>query len=230
MAAAAGLAVFLALAVALLASGVGDGVVLPLTALSAGFATTPLVVRGSALAPAARALYLEGKILFYLATYCLSFEPFADATRFRSGLSSEGLLAGLPPFIGAVVALAIGLRRHDVDPHVRGEAMLLVGTVVALAAGLSLDTGSGTATIAKMSLAFLSVGSIVRGLSWHSRGPFMEGIAIAVVLAASHAFDFFPSLWVAVGAATFFFAAAACAIFGFERRCLGAPGAQAARR
>jgi hypothetical protein len=217
-AAAAGIVIALALAAALLASGTCDGVLLPLTALAAAFAATPLVVRGEALAPAAGALRVEGRILFYVAAYALSFVRFAEATRFRSGLASEGLLAALPPLAGAIAAVIAGLRRTDVDAHTRGEAMLLVATVVAFAAGLSLDTGNGTALVATMALAFLAVGRIVRGLSWLARGPFLEGIAVAAVLVASRAFDVFPSPWIAVGAAAACLAAAAAAVVAFERR------------
>jgi hypothetical protein len=223
LAAAAGLAIALALAAALLASGQGDGVLLPLTALAAAFAATPLVVRGAALAPAAEALRIEGRVLFYMAAYALSFVRVAEATRFRSGIASEGLLAALPPLLGSACAVLAGLRRNDVCAHVRGEAMLLVGTTVALAAGLSLDTGNGTAIVATMSLAFLAVGRIVRGLSWLARDAFVEGIAVATVLVASRAFEVFPSTWIAVGAAAACTVAAVGAVLGFERRRARAP-------
>jgi hypothetical protein len=223
LAAAAGLAITLALAAALFASGLGDGVLLPLTALAAAFAATPLVVRGAALAPAAEALRIEGRVLFYLAAYALSFVRVADATRFRSGVASEGLIAAVPPLLGAAGAVVAGLRRTDVCAHVRGEAMLLVATVVAFAAGLSLDTGNGTAIVATMSLAFLAVGRIVRGLSWLTRDAFFEGIAVATLLVASRAFEVFPSLWIAVGSAAACAVAAGGAVLGFERRRARAP-------
>jgi hypothetical protein len=221
--AAAGIAVALALAAALLVSGIGDGVILPLTALAAAFAATPLVARGAAVAPAAEALRVEGRILFYLGAYALSFVRIAEATRFRSGLASEGLLAALPPLLGAGAAILVGLKRTDVDAHVRGEAMLLVATVVAFAAGLSLDTGNGTAIVATMSLAFLAVGRVVRGVSWLARGSFLEGIAVATVLVASRAFDVFPSAWIAVVAAALCVLAAAAAVIGFEKRRARSP-------
>jgi hypothetical protein len=110
-----------------------------------------------------------------------------------------------------------------VDAHVRGEAMLLVATVVALAAGLSLDTGDGTAIVATMSLAFLAVGRIVRGLSWLARDAFLEGIVVATLLVASRAFEVFPSTWIAVGAAVLCAIAAGGAVLGFERRRARAP-------
>lgn len=217
LAAAAGLGVSLALAAALLASGLEDGVLLPLVALAAAFAAAPLATRGSALAPAAAALRVEGRLLFYLGAYALSFVAVADAVRFRSGLASQGLVAGLPPFLVAAGAVAAGLRRSDVDPHTRGEAMLLAATVIAFAAGLSLDTGNGTAIVATMSLAFLSVGRIVRGLSSLQRAPFLEGIAVAAVLVASRALDVFPSP-IGAAAAAVCVSAAIAATVGFERR------------
>ncbi len=217
-AAAAGVAVLLALALALLAAGIGDGVLLPMTALAAAFAATPLVMRGATLAAAAGALRTEGRVLFYAAAYALSFVRVADAARFRTGFASEGLLAALPTFLLAAAAVAVGVRRTDVDAHTRGEAMLLVATVVAFAAGLSLDTGGGTALVATMALVFLAVGRIVRGITWLSRGAFVEGIGLAALLVASHAFDVFPSIWIAVGAGGSCLVGAAAALIGFERR------------
>ncbi len=217
-AAAAAIAVVLALAAALLLSGLGDGVLLPITALAAAFAATPLVVHGPHLASAGQGVRTLGRILFYVSAYVLSFVPVADVARFRNGLGSEGLLAALPPLLLAAAAVAAGHRRTDVDAHARGEAMLLVATVVAFAAGLSLDTGNGTALVATMSLAFLSVGRIVRGLAFLARGPFLEGIAVAAVLVASRAFDVFPSRWISIGIAASVLAGAAAAVIGFERR------------
>jgi hypothetical protein len=228
-AAAAGIAVLLALAIALLASGIGDGVLLPITALAAAFAAAPLAVRGAALAPAAAALRVEVRVLFYGAAYALSFVRVANASRFQTGLASEGLLAALPPFLLAAGAVAAGLRRPDVDAHTRGEAMLLVATVVAFAAGLSLDTGGGTALVAAMGLAFLAVGRIVRGISWRARGAFIEGIVLAAVLVASHSFDVFPSPWIAAGAAAGCVALAAAAVAGFVRHRPQAAEAASAR-
>jgi hypothetical protein len=217
-AAAAALAVVLALAAALLLSGIGDGVLLPIGALAAAFAATPLVVRGAPLTTAAQGVRTIGRILFYAVAYVLSFVPVADAARFKTGLASEGLLAAVPPLLLAAAAVAAGHRRTDVDAHARGEAMLLVATVVAFAAGLSLDTGNGTALVATMSLAFLAVGRVVRGLAFLSRRAFLEGIALAAVLVASRAFDVFPSRWISIGIAGAVLAAAAAAVIGFERR------------
>ncbi len=215
---AAAIAVVLALAAALVVPGIGDGVLLPLTALAAAFSTTPLVVRGPEVTRAAEGVRTLGRILFYAFAYLLSFVPFADAARFAHGLTSEGLVAALPPLLVAAAAVVSGHRRADVDAHARGEAMLLVATTVAFAAGLSLDTGNGTALVATMALAFLAVGRIVHGLTFLARAPFLEGIAVAAILLASRGFDVFPSLWISVGIAVAVVAGAAFAVAGFERR------------
>jgi hypothetical protein len=222
-AAGAAVAVVLALAAALLLSGIGDGVLLPIAALAAAFTATPLVVHGSQLARAAQGVRTLGRILFYASAYALSFVPVADAARFHRALASEGLLAALPPFLLAAAAVTSGRKRTDVDAHARGEAMLLAATVVAFAAGLSLDTGNGTALVATMALAFLAVGRIVRGLAFLQRSPFLEGIAVAAVLVASRAFDVFPSRWLSIGIAAAVLVAAVASAVGFERRRARAP-------
>jgi hypothetical protein len=218
MAVTAAIAVTLALAISLLASGISDGVLLPIAALAAAFAATPLAVRGDALAPAADAVRAFGRYLFYAAAYALTFVPVAEAARFRTGLASEGLLSALPPFLLGAAALLAGHRRAEVDAHTRGEAMLLVATVAAFAAGLSLDTGGGTALVATMALSFLAVGRIVRGLSSLSRPSFFEGVAVAALVVGSRGFDIFPSFWISVGVAAGVLCAAVAALVGFERR------------
>jgi hypothetical protein len=105
-----------------------------------------------------------------------------------------------------------------VDAHTRGEAMLLVATVVAFAAGLSLDTGNGTALVATMALAFLAVGRIVRGRTVLARGPFLAGGAVGALLLAVRAFDVFPSRWIAIGIAAAVLVSSAAAVVAFERR------------
>ncbi len=222
LAAAAAIGVACTLAAALL--GVRDGVLLPLVALAAAFAAAPLVARGDAFAPAASALRAVGRVLFYLAAWALSFAAVADAVRLRVGLASPGLLAAIPAFALAAAAAVMGLRRTDVEPHARGEAMLLVATVVAFAAGLSLETGHGAAIVANLALAFLAVGRLVRGLSWLSRGPFWEGLLVGTVLLASRLLEVTDVNWVrAVGVAILIAAAAAFGL-SFERRRARTPG------
>jgi hypothetical protein len=214
----AALTVTLTLAITLLLSGIGDGVLLPIAALAGVFAAMPLAVHGEALNPAASAVRVLGRYLFYSAAYALSFVQLADLARFRTGVASEGLLAALPLFLVGAVAVWTGWKRPDVDAHARGEAMLLVATVVAFAAGLSLDTGAGTALVATMALVFLAVGRIVRGLTSGCRSSFVEGVGVSAVLVASRGFDVFPSLWLAVAVAVVVLGAAAGAVIGFERR------------
>jgi hypothetical protein len=221
----AAIALTLTLAAALLLSGVGDGVLLPLTGLAGVFASMPLVVRGDALSPAASAVRTLGRFLFYACAYALSFVQLADTARFRTGISSEGVLAAVPPFLLGVAAVWSGWSRSDVDPHTRGEAMLLVATVLAFAAGLSLDTGAGTALVATMALAFLSVGRIVRGLTSLCRASFVEGVGIAALLVASRGFDVFPPRWLATVVAIAVVCAAIGAVIGFERRRARIPAA-----
>ncbi len=216
LAAAAGIGVACTVAAALL--GERDGVLLPLVALAAAFAAAPLVARGEALAPAASALRGVGRGLFYLAAWALSFVAGADAVRFRVGLARPGLLAALPAFALAAVAAAMGLRRTDVEPHARGEAMLLVATVVAFAAGLSLEDGKGAAIVANLGLAFLAVGRVVRGLSWLSRGPFWEGLLVGAVLLASRVLDVTGAGWVRAAGVALVVAGAAALGLAFERR------------
>jgi hypothetical protein len=217
LAVASALAVTLALAASLLLSGIGDGVLLPIAALAAAFAAMPLAVRGDGLTPAT-AVRTLGRFLFYAAAYALSFVQLADLARFKTGLHSEGLLSAVPPFLLGAAALRSGWRRADVDPHTRGEAMLLVATVLAFAAGLSLDTGAGTALVATMALAFLAVGRIVRGLTSLCRASFLEGLCVAAVLVASRGFDVFPSWWVPSVIAVAVLLAAVIAAIAFERR------------
>jgi hypothetical protein len=226
LAGAAGIGVACTLAAALL--GVRDGVLLPIVALAAAFAAAPLVARGDAFAPPAAALRAVGRVLFYLAAWALSFVAVADAVRFQAGLESPGLLAAIPAFALGAVAAVMGLRRTDVEPHARGEAMLLVATVVAFAAGLALENGNGAAIVANLSLAFLAVGRVVRGLSWLARGPFWEGLLVGAVLLASRVFDVASAPWLRVAGVAAVIAVASVAAFAFERRRARAPRAASA--
>jgi hypothetical protein len=223
LAAAAGIAIAVALAAALHAAGLRDGALLPLVSLAALFTTAPLVARGEALAPAAGGLRGSGRAVFYAAAWLLSFVPAADALRLQTGFASPGLLAALPAFLLAGAAVLAGLRRGGGDPHALGEAMLLVATVLAFAAGLSLDEGTGTALVANLALAFLAVGRIVRGLSWLARAPFLEGLAVAAVLVASRAADVVHSSLARGVAVALVLVGADVAALLFERRRSRAP-------
>jgi hypothetical protein len=225
VASATGVGVLCTLAAALAGRGLEDGALLPVAALGAAFAAAPLAARGEALAPAAAALRSVGRVAFYLAAWGFSFVALADALRFRS-VGSPGLLAALPALLLALAAVLLGLHRNDVDAHARGEAMLLVATVLAFVAGLFLETGTGTAVVANLALAFLAAGRIVRGLSWLTRGPFWEGLLVAAVLVLSRIPDVTTSGWARAAGAVLVTAAVASAGLLFERRRSRAPGAR----
>ena len=228
LAAAAGIGVACTLAAALV--GVRDGVLLPLVALAAAFASAPLVASGPALAPAATGLRAVGRVRFYPTPWALSFVPIADAVRLRGGALSPGLLAAIPAFLLAAAAIVLGLRRTDVEAHARGEAMLLTATVVAFAAGLALEGGHGAALVANMGLLFLAVGRIVRGVSWLSRAPFWEGLLVAAVLVVSRVTDLALPAWLRILGVGLVLAAALAAGVVFERRRARAvPAHEAAR-
>jgi hypothetical protein len=216
-AAALGVVLACALALALVPGGFRDGALLPIAALGAALAAAPLVLRGEALAPAAAALSGVGRGAFYLVAFALSFVPVAEALRLRSA-TSPGFLAALPPFLLALAAVAVGLRRGAVDAHARGEAMLLTATVLAFAAGLFLETGKGVAVVASLSLAFLAMGRLVRGVSWMARGAFWEGLLVGAVLAGSRIAEVPLAGWPRATGAFLVAAGATAAALVFERR------------
>ncbi|HSD19592.1 MAG TPA: DUF2157 domain-containing protein [Anaeromyxobacter sp.] len=173
-----------------------DEAVLPMVAaLGAALAAAALVVRDPTRLPLAAAARLVGRLAFYGAAYLLSFHDVASHLRFEQGLTREVALGVLPLLAAATAALAVGLRRDDVDPLARGEAMLLGATVIAIGAGLSLEAGRGAVVVANLALAFLAIGRIVRGLSWLARGPFWEGMAVAGVVVASRFLEIETRLW-----------------------------------
>ncbi|HEY6005938.1 MAG TPA: DUF2157 domain-containing protein, partial [Anaeromyxobacter sp.] len=216
-AAAFGVVLACALALAFVPGGLRDGALLPIAALGAAMAAAPLVLRSEALASAAAALRGVGRGVFYLVAFALSFLPVAEALRLRSA-ASPGFLAALPPFLLALAAVVAGLRRREVDAHARGEAMLLTATVVAFAAGLFLESGTGAAVVANLSLAFLAAGRIVRGVSWMARGAFWEGLLVGAVLVASRIVDVPLTPWPRATGAFLVAAGAAAAGTLFERR------------
>ncbi len=225
VAALGGLGVAVAVQVPILAAGVREGALLPLAALAAAYAASPLAARGEILGAVASGLRFVGRALFYLAAYALSFAAVAEAVRMRPGTAGPAISAALPPFLFAAVSVAVGLRRDDVEAHARGEAMLLAATVLAFAAGLSLDTGNGAALVANMALAFLSVGRVVRGLSTLARAPFYEGLAVAAALVASRAVEVLGPTWARALAAGLCAAGAVAAALAFERHRARAPKA-----
>jgi hypothetical protein len=191
--------------------------------MAAPLAVPALAWRGDTagyLAGAARPL---GRVAFYGVAYLLSFADVAH----ELGLSAVHLrdlplvtMAGLPSIALAVALLLYGLRRAEVDPLARGEALLALGTAFALGAALSLpgNTGAGAALVANLALAFFAAGRIVRGLAALRRGPFWEGIAVAGVLVLTRFLELEFELWlkgaafIACGVGVF------AAGFAFERR------------
>ena len=142
-AAAAAVAVVLMLGGVLLLSGIGDGVVLPLTALAAAFAATPLVV-GPQLAVAAQGVRTLGRILFYLSAYALAFVRGGGRGALPERARERGARLRAPA--------APPRRRRRSRPgaggptsngHARGEAMLLTATVVAFRRGSRSTPAAG---------------------------------------------------------------------------------------
>ncbi len=173
-----------------------DAAVLPLiAALGAALAAAALVVRDPARLPLGAAARLLGRLAFYGAAYLLSFHELASHLQLEQGVTRDLALGVVPLLAAAGAGLAAGLRRDDVDPLARGEAMLLAATVLAVVAGLSLEAGRGATLVANLALAFLAIGRIVRGLSWLARGPFWEGMAVAGVLVASRFLEIETRLW-----------------------------------
>jgi hypothetical protein len=211
----AGLAV--TLAATILDTRAEDGVLLPLAALACACAAAPLAARGERAEPLAGALRVIGRLGFYAVAYTLSFHELAGEALLPR---VDGLLlaAVVPAASAALAAVALGLRRVDVDPLARGEAMLLIGTFVAFFAGHLLRTGDGTALVANASLVFLAVGRIVRGLSSLRRGPFWEGMALASALVTTRFFELDTELWLKGAAFIACGAGVLVAGFLFERR------------
>jgi hypothetical protein len=152
---------------------------------AAPLAAAPLAARSDTGARLAGALRVVGRVGFYAGAYLLSFAAMAREVRFHGGIPQPLLFTAGPAFLLATAALLVGLRRPEVDPLARGEAMLLTATVLAFAAGLSLERGQGAVLVANLALGFLATGRIVRGLSFLQRGPFWEGIGVAGVLVLS---------------------------------------------
>jgi uncharacterized membrane protein len=210
------------LAAALEGTREGEAVPLAFAALAAACAAAPLAARGARGEHVAPAFRLVGRVGFYLVAYALSFGDLADDQRIDAW---TGVVLGavVPSLAVAAALLASGLRRADVDPLARGEAMLLAGTVAAFGVGQGLASGGGTAAVANMALVFLAVGRIVRGLSWLRRAPFWEGMAIAGVLVASRFLELETELWLKGSLFIVCGVAILGAGFAFERRRARAP-------
>jgi uncharacterized membrane protein len=177
-----------------------DWIPLALASLGAALAATPLAAaplgaRGDTGARLSGALRPVGRLGFLAVAYVLSFAELARHVRLDGRLPLEAVVAVGPALAFAVAACATGLRRLDVDPLARGEAMLLTATVAALGAGMLLPRGAGTALIANLLIAFVAAGRIVRGLASLERAPFWEGIAFAGLLGVTRFVALDVELW-----------------------------------
>jgi hypothetical protein len=207
----------------------GNGHVLPLAlaAIGAAFAAAPLAARAARGARIAAPLQICGRVLFYLAALSLSFTDVADAVRLPRW-PAAAIVAVVPAVVVAAALVAAGLRRRDVDPLARGEAMLLAATAVALAIGHALPTGTGTAIVANLALAFVAVGRIVRGRSTLDRASFYEGAGLAAALVCARVLEVRPPSWLAAVLVLACAVALAAASLTFERRRARAAAAPAA--
>lgn len=146
--------------------------------VAAALVALPLAVRGPEAARRAETWRTVGRVGFYLGALVLSFGEVARALRWQGAPGSIFLAIAIPAGLAAVASVATGLRRADVEPLARGEAMLVAATVVALFLGLGLEAGGAAALVANLALVFLAAGRIVRGASGRAPGALAEGLAV----------------------------------------------------
>jgi hypothetical protein len=187
-------------------------------ALGAAFAALPLAARTEEEARMAGAARTGGRLAFLLFAWIVSFSDVASHLRLEAGGNRVLLLAFVPLALVAGLVLAVGLRREKVDSHARGEAMLMVASLPALYAGLSLESGRGAVIVANLAVAFLGLGRVVRGLSSLQRGPFWEGILALAVLVVSRFFEIEHLLWLKGAAFIACGVGITVAAMAFERR------------
>jgi uncharacterized membrane protein len=187
-------------------------------AVGAALAALPLGARAVEEARLAGAGRVGGRLTFLLFTWILSFADMAKEARFEHGVPRAFLMAVLPAALVAALLLVTGLRRDKVDPLARGEAMLMVITLPALLAGLSLESGRGAVIVANLALAYLGLGRIVRGLSALQRAPFWEGVLVVAVLIVSRFFEIEHLLWLKGAAFIACGAGITFAAMAFERK------------
>jgi uncharacterized membrane protein len=187
-------------------------------AVGAALAALPLGARTGEEARLAGAGRVGGRLTFLFFAWLLSFGDMAREARLEHGGPRAFLMAVLPAALLAAVLLLSGLRREKVDALARGEAMLMVVSLPALYAGLSLESGRGAVIVANLALAYLGLGRIVRGLSSLQRGPFWEGVLVVAVLIVSRFFEIEHLLW--LKGATFIACGAGItfAAMAFEKR------------
>jgi uncharacterized membrane protein len=191
---------------------------LPPLALGAALAALPLVARSDAQARLAGAGRVGGRLTFLFFAWILSFSDAARDARIEHGGSRALLLAVVPLALVAGALLVAGLKREGVDALARGEAMLLVVSLPALYAGLSIESGRGAVIVANLALAYLGLGRVVRGLSSLQRGPFWEGVLVLAVLIVSRFFEIEHLLWLKGAAFIACGAGITVAAMAFEKR------------
>jgi len=153
----------------------------PLT-VGATLAALPLVARDPGEERAASAARVVGRLLFLVTALAVSFGRVARAAHIASPGSPTLLLAVAPLAAIAAALLVAGLRRQNVDPLARGEAMLMVVAIPAVYAGLSLEGGRGAVLVANVAVAYLGLGRVVRGRAAANRSALLEGVAIIALL------------------------------------------------
>lgn len=156
-------------------------VLVPLT-FGATLAALPLAARDPRQERFAGAARIAGRVIFLLVALSLSFSGVARGARIDTPASPTLLLAVAPLAVIAALLLAAGLRREQVDPLARGEAMLMVVALPAVYAGLCLEGGRGAILVANVAVGYLGLGRIVRGRASGQRAVLWEGVAILAVL------------------------------------------------
>ena len=156
----------------------------PLT-VGATLGALPLVAREPREERLFGAARVAGRVIFLAVALALSFASVARRAHVDAPGSPTLLLAVVPLALVAALLLGAGLRRANVDPLARGEAMLMVAALPALYAGLSLEDGRGAVTVANLAVAFLGLGRIVRGKASGRLPVLVEGVVIIALLTAA---------------------------------------------
>jgi hypothetical protein len=163
-------------------------VLVPLT-VGATLAALPLVAREPREEQVTAAARVVGRVLFLLVALALSFGRVAREAHIASPGSPTLLLAVAPLAVIAALLLVIGLKREQVDPLARGEAMLMVVAIPAVYAGLSLEDGRGAVIVANLAIAYLGLGRILRGRSSGNRAALGEGVVVVAALVVARALE-----------------------------------------
>lgn len=163
-------------------------VLVPLT-VGATLAALPLVARDAREVRLTGAARLVGRLLFMVVALALSFAQVARAAQIAAPASPTLLLAVVPLAVISALLLLAGLKRENVDPLARGEAMLMVVALPAIYAGLSLEAGRGAVIVCNLALAFLGLGRIVRGRASGQAPVLWEGIAVVAALVVARALE-----------------------------------------